>query len=332
VPTVIITPKPTPVAFTVRTTPVAFTARTQYAQSHSASALVADFGSIPPEINSARMYAGPGPGSLLTAATTWDALAADLYDAAGSHHAVASHMTTESWLGPASMAMMGATTGHLAWLHDTAALAAQTAQQARAAVAAYEAARAMTVPPSVVAANRAQLATLAAANALGLHTHAIATNEARYREMWAQDSTAMYMYADTSANASNVTPFLPPPGTIGEVNVLRARGRATSSSTVVPALQRLASATGPVGRVAVTAGAGKAAAVGALSTPRSWFTAVSVGGSAAPAPGAWSAAPISATPAVPMMPTASTAGHGVDGYVPVSRPGVRTVVRMRSSD
>jgi hypothetical protein len=37
-------------------------------------------------------------------------------------------------------------------------------------------------------------------------------------------------------------------------------------------------------------------------------------------------------PDVPMLPTARTAGRGVDGYVPVSGPGVRTVVRMRSSD
>jgi PPE-repeat protein len=366
-PTSIITPKPTPVGFT---------AKTQYAQSYSESSLIADFGSIPPETNSARMYAGPGPDSLLTAAAMWDALAADLYEAAGSHQAIASQVT-ESWLGPASMAMTSATTPYLAWLHDTAAIAARTAQHARAAVAAYEAARAMTVPPWVVAANRAQLATMVAANALGLDTHAISATEARYREMWAQDSTAMYMYADTSANASHVTPFLPPPGIVGEANVPRLRGRPTSS-TIVDALRRLASparitvdsvggraqmgasatnalmsaralakpvgwtapsaspalapATGIASRIAVTAVAGKAAAVGALSAPRSWLTAGSVSGSAAPAPGGWSTAPITTTPAVPMMPVTSTPGRGVDSYVAASSPGPRTIVRMRSSN
>lgn len=41
-----------------------------------------DFGALPPEINSGRMYAGPGSGPLLAAAAAWDALAAELYSAA----------------------------------------------------------------------------------------------------------------------------------------------------------------------------------------------------------------------------------------------------------
>ncbi|MGA8544451.1 MAG: PPE family protein, partial [Mycobacterium sp.] len=221
-------------------TPVAITATTQYAQSYSESVLVADFGSLPPEVNSGRMYAGPGPGSLLTAAATWERLTADLYETAESYHAVAWELTTESWLGPASAAMMAAITPYVAWLHETAALAARTAQQAKAAAAAYEAARAMTIPPPVIAANRAQLATLVATNALELNAPAIAANEAQYSAMWAQDSTAMYMYADMSASASNVTPFLPPPATTSDTGVPNARGEAVTS-TIVRALQRLAS-------------------------------------------------------------------------------------------
>ncbi len=33
-----------------------------------------DFGALPPEINSARMYAGPGSGPMLAAASAWDVL------------------------------------------------------------------------------------------------------------------------------------------------------------------------------------------------------------------------------------------------------------------
>jgi PPE-repeat protein len=36
------------------------------------------FAALPPEINSGRMYTGPGPGSMLAAATAWEQLAADL--------------------------------------------------------------------------------------------------------------------------------------------------------------------------------------------------------------------------------------------------------------
>lgn len=88
--------------------------------------------------------------------------------------------------------------------------AEQTAGQAAAAAAAYEAAFAMTVPPAVVAANRAQLLLLVATNFLGINTPAIAATEAEYAEMWAQDATAMYVYAATAAEAATLTPFVEP--------------------------------------------------------------------------------------------------------------------------
>ena len=66
-----------------------------------------------------------------------------------------------------------------------------TSNQAKAAVAAYEAAFAATVPPPVIEANRALLMMLIATNILGQNTPAIAATEADYMEMWAQDSAAM---------------------------------------------------------------------------------------------------------------------------------------------
>ncbi|MBO0880740.1 MAG: PPE domain-containing protein, partial [Mycobacterium sp.] len=49
-----------------------------------------DFGALPPEVNSARMYAGPGAGSMLAAAAGWDGLAADLHATAASYGSVVS--------------------------------------------------------------------------------------------------------------------------------------------------------------------------------------------------------------------------------------------------
>jgi PPE-repeat protein len=106
--------------------------------------------------------------------------------------------------------MAAAAMPYVAWMSTTAAQAEQTATQATAAAAAYEAAFAATVAPAVVAANRAQLSTLVATNVMGQNTAAIAAHEAQYAEMWAQDAAAMYGYAGSSASASQLTSFTQP--------------------------------------------------------------------------------------------------------------------------
>jgi PPE-repeat protein len=168
-----------------------------------------DFGILPPEINSARMYAGPGPGSMLAAAGGWDGLAAELYSAATDYGSTIAELTGGPWLGPASASMADAAALHVSWLMSTAAQAEQAGTQAKAAAAAFSAAFAMTVPPPVIAANRALLMMLVATNILGQNTPAIAATEAHYAEMWAQDAAAMYGYAAASASASTLTPFTP---------------------------------------------------------------------------------------------------------------------------
>jgi PPE-repeat protein len=157
------------------------------------------------------MYAGPGSGPLTAAATAWDELAADLTSAAGSYKSVVSSLTTGQWLGPSSLTAASALGPYVAWTAGAAARAAEAASHAGLAAEIYEAARAMTVPPPAVTANRVQLATLVATNILGQNTAAIAANEAQYVEMWAQDATAMYQYAAGAVEASSVTPFTAPP-------------------------------------------------------------------------------------------------------------------------
>lgn len=159
------------------------------------------------------MYAGAGSAPMLAAATGWDQLASELNLAAAGYGLVVSELANTSWIGPASMFMTAAVTPYVTWLDVTAEVAEQTASQARAAAAAYEAAFAMTVPPAVIAANRAQLISLTATNFFGQNTPAIAATEAQYAEMWAQDAAAMYGYAASSALASTLTPFTEPPQT-----------------------------------------------------------------------------------------------------------------------
>jgi PPE-repeat protein len=169
-----------------------------------------DFGIYPPEVNSARMYAGPGSTPMLTAAEAWEGLAAELHSAANSYQSVVSALTAGPWLGPSSASMAAAAASYVAWLNATAVQAEETAGQAKAAAAAYQTAFTSTVPPPLVAANRAQLTTLVATNLFGRNTQAIAANEAQYAEMWAQDAAAMYGYAASSASATSLTPFTPP--------------------------------------------------------------------------------------------------------------------------
>ncbi|OBI56069.1 PPE family protein [Mycobacterium sp. E796] len=169
-----------------------------------------DFGALPPEINSGRIYSGPGPGSMLAAATAWEKLAADLYSTASSYAAVVSGLTSDGWQGPASASMAAAAQTYVTWLGSAASQAGQAANQAHAAATAFEAAFAATVPPPLIAANRAQLATLVATNYLGINTAAIMATEAQYAEMWAQDAAAMYSYAASSAAAATLTPFTAP--------------------------------------------------------------------------------------------------------------------------
>jgi PPE-repeat protein len=192
-----------------------------------------DYGILPPEINSARMYAGPGSAPMLAAASAWGGLGAELSSAASSYTGVISELTDGSWHGPASASMAAAASGYVAWMSTAAAQAEQTAGQAQAAAAAFEAAFAMTVPPAVVAANRTQLAALVATNVLGQNTPAIAVTEALYGEMWAQDAAAMYGYAGSSAAAATVTPFSSPPQTTSPAAAASQGGavaQATASS------------------------------------------------------------------------------------------------------
>ena len=173
--------------------------------------MLPDFVLLPPEINSARMYAGPRSGTMWAAATAWDGVAAELASAASSFQSTVAALTG-TWQGPASATMATAAAPYVQWLTTTSAKAELVANQARLSAGAFEAAFVATVPPATVAANRARLMALIATNILGQNTPAIAATEAEYAEMWGQDATAMTGYeAATRAAEALWTPFSQPP-------------------------------------------------------------------------------------------------------------------------
>jgi PPE-repeat protein len=243
---------------------------------------------------------------MLGAAAAWDKLADEMYDTAGYYSSAVSNVAGQGWRGPASTSMATAVQRYTGWMTDTAELCQQAAARARSAATAYESAVAMTVPPTVIAANRAQLSSLVATTALGQNAAAIAAVEGDYAEMWAQDVTAMHEYAGASAAASRLAPFAPPPmitdgagPASGRMSVAGASPRTMLPpllTAVSDALDELASPTsrlvrplvpgigalgslGSAGRratatpAAVSATIGRGASTGALSVPPTWARA-----------------------------------------------------------
>lgn len=226
-----------------------------------------DFGALPPEVNSARMYAGAGSTSMTTAASAWRSLAAELNSAALGYDNVITQLSSGQWLGPASAKAVQALAPYVAWVKTTAAQAEHAAQQLSSASAAFESALSSVVPPPVVAQNRALLAQAIVSNVLGQNSGLIAQLESQYGQMWAQDATTMYNYAAQSASATKVTPFKSAPE-VTDPSGQAKQGEATSAasgtaagnaaSTTASAIQQtpstLQSAATPAAQAAAAAG------------------------------------------------------------------------------
>jgi PPE-repeat protein len=172
--------------------------------------MVFDFAGRPPEVNSALIYSGAGAGPLMAASSSFNNLSSELSSNAASYESVISQLTGSEWQGPSSEAMAAAAQPYIGWLTTTSGQLREAATQAMASAAAYETAFSASIPPPVIAANRATLAALVATNILGQNTPAIAANEAMYGEFWAQDAAAMYGYASASAAAATLSPLTPP--------------------------------------------------------------------------------------------------------------------------
>nr|WP_235804331.1 PPE family protein [Mycobacterium tuberculosis] len=200
------------------------------------------------------MYAGPGSASLVAAAKMWDSVASDLFSAASAFQSVVWGLTVGSWIGSSAGLMVAAASPYVAWMSVTAGQAELTAAQVRVAAAAYETAYGLTVPPPVIAENRAELMILIATNLLGQNTPAIEANQAAYSQMWGQDAEAMYGYAATAATATEAllpfedAPLITNPGGLLEQAVAVEEAIDTAAANqlmnnVPQALQQLAQPT-----------------------------------------------------------------------------------------
>jgi PPE-repeat protein len=93
---------------------------------------------------------------------------------------------------------------------------------------------ASVVPPPLIAANRAELAQAVSTNILGLNNGVIAQLESQYAEFWAQNASALYSYAGSSAAATKISSFTTAP-TIASPAAAGTQAAAVSSATASPA-------------------------------------------------------------------------------------------------
>ncbi len=223
-----------------------------------------EFTTLPPEVISALIHAGPGAQSLIEASDAWQRLGTNLEESAGINGAALSSLI-EDWHGPSASAMAQAVEPYLTWLRTTAQQCQQIASSALAAVAAFTSVQTAVVPVAQVLANRTRLAQLLATNTFGINLPAIAQTEDQYQGMWANNSAAMSRYQTASAQATTLPQFSSPPQIANPAGVAAQASAAPATAASSSAARAAAASAAPA------AAAGESINFGLLDPTTGYF-------------------------------------------------------------
>ena len=181
----------------------------------------------PPEVHSALLSSGPGPGSLLAAANAWTMLSTEYASVADELSEVLAAVQAGAWQGPSAERYVAAHVPYLAWLAQASAKSATEAVQHETAATAYTAAVAAMPTMPELATNHVVHGVLLATNFFGINTIPIALNEADYARMWIQAATTMTAY-----QAVSTTTLAAAPQTDAAPQIVNSTGASSDNSTL----------------------------------------------------------------------------------------------------